>query len=104
MHGWSAGYLVEPYVEYPKSGKVSEVSRLAARAFGLGYVNPLEAGPGRLVTVASAMGIPIIEVEIGGPATSLPARRAPSCWGAARPPSPTWGPTPGRRDVSSGTA
>lgn len=76
MHGWSAGYLVEPYVEYPKSGKVSEVSRLAARAFGLGYVNPLEAGPGRLVTVASAMGIPIIEVEIGGQATSLPERRA----------------------------
>ena len=75
MHGWSAGYLVEPYVEYPKSGKVSEVSRLAARAFGLGYVNPLEAGPGRLLTVASAMGIPIIEVEIGGQATSLPERQ-----------------------------
>src|SRR3989475_3709523 len=77
MHGWSAGYLVEPYVEYPKSGKVSEVRRLAARAFGLGYVNPLEAGPGRLLTVASAMGIPIIEVEIGGQATSLPERRGP---------------------------
>src|SRR3989475_3240782 len=86
MHGWSAGYLVEPYVEYPKSGKVSEVSRLAARAFGLGYVNPLEAGPGRLVTVASAMGIPIIEVEIGGQATSLPERRALYETGALNPP------------------
>jgi N2-acetyl-L-2,4-diaminobutanoate deacetylase len=76
MHGWSAGYLVEPYVEYPRSGKVSEKSRLAASAFGLPLVNPLEAGPGRLLTEASNLGVPIIEVEIGGQATSLPARRA----------------------------
>jgi predicted deacylase len=76
MHGWSAGYLVEPYVEYPRSGPVTEASRLAADAFGLPFVNPLEAGPGRLLTVASAMGIPVIEVEIGGQATTLPDRRA----------------------------
>jgi predicted deacylase len=76
MHGWSAGYLVEPYVEYPRSGAVSEKSRQAARAFGLGYINPLDAGPGRLLTEASKMGVPIIEVEIGGQATSLPDRRA----------------------------
>lgn len=75
MHGWSAGYLVEPYVEYPRAGDVSERSRRAALAFGLGYVNPLDAGPGRLVTEASSIGLPIIEVEIGGQATSLPERR-----------------------------
>ncbi|HET7465400.1 MAG TPA: succinylglutamate desuccinylase/aspartoacylase family protein [Candidatus Dormibacteraeota bacterium] len=75
MHGWTAGYLVEPYVEYPRSGSVSEKSRRAAVAFGLGFVNPLEAGPGRLLTVASDMGFPVIEVEIGGQASSLPERR-----------------------------
>ena len=76
MHGWTAGYLVEPYVEYPRSGDVSEASGRAARAFGLGFVNPLEAGPGRLLTEASTRGLPVIEVEIGGQATSLPERRA----------------------------
>jgi predicted deacylase len=76
MHGWSAGYLVEPYIEYPRSGEVSDKSRQAARAFGLGYINPLDAGPGRLLTEASKMGVPIIEVEIGGQGTSLPDRRA----------------------------
>jgi predicted deacylase len=76
MHGWSAGYLVEPYVEFPRSGPVSEASERAARAFGLKFVNPLEAGPGRLLTEASRMGIPIIEVEIGGQASTLPDRRA----------------------------
>ncbi len=76
MHGWSAGYVVEPYVEYPRSAVVSERSRRAASAFGLDYVNPLDAGPGRLLTEASNVGVPIIEVEIGGQATSLPDRRA----------------------------
>ena len=76
MHGWSAGYLVEPYVKFPRSGPVAEASERAARAFGLQFVNPLEAGPGRLLTEASRMGIPVIEVEIGGQATTLTDRRA----------------------------
>ena len=76
MHGWSSGYVVHPYVEYPKSGQASKRSRLAAEAFGLDTVNPLDAGPGRLLTEAAAHGTPIIEVEIGGQATSVPARRA----------------------------
>jgi predicted deacylase len=76
MHGWSAGYVVEPYLEYPRSGDMSEKSRLAGAAFGVPFLNALDAGPGRLLTVASGMGVPIIEVEIGGQATSQPDRRA----------------------------
>jgi predicted deacylase len=66
MHGWSTGYVVLPYVEFPSKARTTEASRQGATAFGLEYLNPLEAGPGRLLTEASVRGIPIIEVEIGG--------------------------------------
>jgi predicted deacylase len=66
MHGWSTGYVVLPYVEFPSKARTTEASRQGAIAFGLEYLNPLEDGPGRLLTEVSARGIPIIEVEIGG--------------------------------------
>lgn len=78
MHGWSAGYEVEPYIEYPViSGGdgVAMSSRDAALAFGLRYLNPLDAGPGRLLSEASGLGIPIIEIEIGGQGVSRDSRR-----------------------------
>jgi N-alpha-acetyl-L-2,4-diaminobutyrate deacetylase len=76
MHGWSAGYVVSPYVEYPTMTAVSDRSQRAAVSFGLPYLNPLDAGPGRLLTVASTLGIPIIEIEIGGQGVSLDSHRA----------------------------
>ena len=66
MHGWSTGYMVEPYVEFPGWASTSRAAWAAASAFGLRLVNPLDAGPGRLMTEASGRGIPLIEVEIGG--------------------------------------
>jgi predicted deacylase len=75
MHGWTAGYLVEPYVEFPGSAATGPAAYAAARAFGLGLLNPLDAGPGRLMTVASDRGIPLIEVEIGGQSSTLGDRR-----------------------------
>jgi predicted deacylase len=75
MHGWSAGYLVEPYVEFPCSGEVMRASWEAARAFGLRYLNPLDARPGTLMAEAVRRSLPLIEVEIGGQGTSVPQRR-----------------------------
>jgi N-alpha-acetyl-L-2,4-diaminobutyrate deacetylase len=75
MHGWSAGYVVSPYVEYPVGTAVSERSRDAALSFGLPHLNPLDAGPGRLLTEVSQLGIPIIEVEIGGQGVSVDSQR-----------------------------
>jgi N2-acetyl-L-2,4-diaminobutanoate deacetylase len=66
MHGWSTGYVVEPYVEFPGWAATSGAAWAGARAFGLALLNPLGAAPGRLMTEASARGIPLIEVEIGG--------------------------------------
>jgi predicted deacylase len=76
MHGWSTGYDVVPYIEFPVESPVAAVSRNGARAFGLDYLNPLSPGPGRLLTEAGARGIPIIEVEIGGMGVTIPDRRA----------------------------
>lgn len=76
MHGWSAGYVVSPYVEYPVMTAVTGRSQSAALSFGLPHLNPLDAGPGRLLTVASTLGIPIIEIEIGGQGVSLDSQRA----------------------------
>lgn len=75
MHGWTAGYLVQPYVEFPGRAPTSAAAYAAARAFGLPLLNPLDAGPGRLMTVASELGIPLIEVEIGGQGSTLGDRR-----------------------------
>lgn len=75
MHGWTAGYLVQPYVEFPGRGATSAAAYAAARSFGLPLLNPLDAGPGRLMTVASERGIPLIEVEIGGQGSTLGDRR-----------------------------
>lgn len=76
MHGWSAGYVVTPYVEYPVGTAVTDRSQSAALSFGLSYLNPLDAGPGRLLTEVSQLGIPIIEVEIGGQGVSVDSQRA----------------------------
>jgi predicted deacylase len=75
MHGWSAGYLVQPYTEFPRDGRNVRESWEGAVAFGLPYLNPLDAGPGRLMTEAGARGLPLIEVEIGGQGTSMAERR-----------------------------
>jgi predicted deacylase len=75
MHGWSSGYGVLPYIEFPSQSPVAAPSRESAAAFGLDYLNPLHPGPGRLLTEASARGIPIIEVEIGGMGITVPDRR-----------------------------
>jgi N-alpha-acetyl-L-2,4-diaminobutyrate deacetylase len=76
MHGWSVGYGLTPYVEYPLLTSVTSASHQAALHFGLPFVNPLDAGPGRLLTEVSSLGIPIIEVEIGGGGISLDSQRA----------------------------
>lgn len=75
MHGWSAGYVVEPYVEFPGWASTSPAAWAAARTFGTALINPLDAGPGRLMTEASARGIPLIEVEIGGLGSTRPRLR-----------------------------
>ena len=75
MHGWSAGYVVSPYVEFPVGTAVTGRSQQAALSFGLPYLNPLDAGPGRLLTVMSDLGVPIVEVEIGGQGVSIDSQR-----------------------------
>lgn len=67
MHSWSASGLVVPYVEFP--GGESEAARLglaAARCLGLELLRTSRWHPGLLVANAVALGIPAIEVEIGG--------------------------------------
>ena len=76
MHGWSAGGVVVPYVEYPSNTEVHAVSRAAACAFGLEYVEALAFLSGRLGPVANRAGYPAIEAEIGGLNTTQPEGRA----------------------------
>jgi hypothetical protein len=75
MHGWVAGGLVVPYVEYPRQSSVTETSRAAAIAFGLDYIEALDWNPGLLVAVCTQAGIPAIEPEIGGLAYTILERR-----------------------------
>lgn len=76
MHGWTHGSLVVPYTEYPKDLAVTEVSRAAAIAFGLEYVEAFDWHPGLLVAACTEAGIPAIEPEIGGLSCTVPERRA----------------------------
>jgi predicted deacylase len=66
MHGWHEWGLILPYVEYSKKCQVSHLSREAACAFGVDYIEAFEWKPGLLVEVAARSGIPAIEAEVGG--------------------------------------
>jgi predicted deacylase len=76
LHGWTRGGLVTPYVEYPRDGDVSTISRAAAAAFGLDWIEALDWPPGMLAAVCARNGIPAIEPEIGGLKCTTPERRA----------------------------
>ena len=75
MHGWSTGALVQPYVEYPHTSPVAEVSHAAARAFGLDTLEGLDWHPGLLCAVCNQARIAAIEPEIGGLGCTVPERR-----------------------------
>jgi predicted deacylase len=76
IHGWTAGWLTVPYVEYTIGHETSVASRAGAAAFGLDYLEPLGLLPGRLASHVASVGIPMCEVEIGGEGITLPERRA----------------------------
>jgi uncharacterized protein len=77
IHGWTAGSLTIPYVEYPGgTERLASAARDGAAAFGLRYMEPRDAKPGRLLTLATKLGVPACEVELGGEGIVLPERTA----------------------------
>ena len=66
MHSWSSGYACLPYIEHQTGARVVSASRSAADAMGLGFVEPIDPKPGRLLTAAARAGVPAIEGEVGG--------------------------------------
>ncbi len=67
MHSWSTGGLVVPYVEFPGGdGEAARRALAAARSLGLEFLRTSAWHPGLLVANAVALGIPAVEVEIGG--------------------------------------
>jgi predicted deacylase len=75
IHGWTAGSLTVPYVEYTSGHETSQAARAGAAAFGLEYLEPLPLLPGRLMSTLAHLGIAACEVEIGGEGITLPERR-----------------------------
>jgi predicted deacylase len=75
IHGWTAGSLTVPYVEYTSGHETSQAARAGAVAFGLEYLEPLPLLPGRLMSTLAHLGIAACEVEIGGEGITLPERR-----------------------------
>jgi predicted deacylase len=76
VHGWTAGWLTVPYVEYVSSDATTNAARAGAVAFGTEWLLPLAAQPGRLATVVAELGIPGCEAEVGGEGITLPERAA----------------------------
>jgi predicted deacylase len=76
MHGWTDDATVVPYVEYQPGLATSERSLAAARAVGLGIIEPLVWHPGLLGAALGRTGIVAIEPEIGGLGCTLPHMRA----------------------------
>jgi predicted deacylase len=76
IHGWTAGWLTVPYVEYTAGHPTTTAARGGAAAFGLSYLEPLGLLPGRLMSHLAGLGIPGCEVEIGGEGITLPDRAA----------------------------
>jgi len=74
IHGWTAGWLTVPYVEYTAGHATSDAARAGAAAFGPRYLEPLGLLPGRLMSHVATLGIPGCEVEIGGEGITLPER------------------------------
>ena len=71
-HGFTGDAVVVPYTEYPKGIQVTDASRMAARAFGLEYIEDYDWFYGDLANAATRMGIPGIEPEIGGLGITTP--------------------------------
>lgn len=76
IHGWTAGSMTVPYVEYTAGHETSEAARAGAAAFGLSYLEALGRLEGRLMSIVAELGIPGCEVEIGGEGITLPDRAA----------------------------
>jgi predicted deacylase len=67
LHSWYSSGEVLPYVEYPIAGSAAAAAgAAAARACGLERIMPCDWHPGLLPAAADRIGIPAIEVEIGG--------------------------------------
>ncbi len=75
MHGWTGDAMTVPYTEYPANTSVTEISRVAAIAFGLEYIEEFEWLDGQIGSVCNRAGIPAIEPEIGGLGCTVPERR-----------------------------
>ncbi len=84
IHGWTAGSLTVPYVEYTAGHSTSRAAREGAAAFGLPYLEPLGLLPGRLMSLVAESGIAGCEVEIGGEGITLPDRAAIGVRGVER--------------------
>jgi predicted deacylase len=76
IHGWTAGSLTVPYVEYTADHPTSAASRAGAAALGLTFLEPLGLLPGRLMSLIAQLGIPGCEAEVGGEGITLPERAA----------------------------
>jgi predicted deacylase len=76
IHGWTAGSLTVPYVEYTANHATSQDARAGASALGLTFLEPLGLLPGRLMSLAAELGIAGCEAEVGGEGITLPERSA----------------------------
>jgi predicted deacylase len=80
LHSWYATGTVAPYIEVP-GRKEPATSRSLEAAKAAGFRRIREGGwpEGILARAANALGIPVVEVEIGG--TACPSRKtAPHTW------------------------
>ncbi len=77
MHSWYAVGMVVPYVEVPgKEEPTARVSLEAATAAGFRRIREGGWPEGVFGRAARALGIPVIEAEIGGQGMSTPENRA----------------------------
>jgi predicted deacylase len=77
MHSWYAVGTVVPYVEVPGREELTAHRSLeAAKAAGFSRIREGGWPEGVLGRAANALGIPVIEAEIGGHGMSIPENRA----------------------------
>ncbi|MGC9974762.1 MAG: succinylglutamate desuccinylase/aspartoacylase family protein [Gaiellaceae bacterium] len=67
LHSWFSSGSVTPYVEVPAGGGIAEArSKAVAELLGLDLVRLSDWHPGLLVASALRIGVPAVEVEVGG--------------------------------------